>query len=77
MKGQLSLFLNPIMSLTTEQQELCLRDFEQVEYRLRNTDHHFHRDMLIASTQMLILNSSISTPIYMARTISLYKMLPS
>ncbi|MDC1878623.1 helix-turn-helix domain-containing protein [Bacteroides uniformis] len=56
MKGQLSLFLNPIMSLTTEQQELCLRDFEQVEYRLRNTDHHFHRDMLIASTQMLILD---------------------
>ena len=51
MKGQLSLFLNPIMSLTTEQQELCLR-----EYRLRNTDHHFHRDMLIASTQMLILD---------------------
>ena len=30
--------------------------FEQVEYRLRNTDHHFHRDMLIASTQMLILD---------------------
>lgn len=56
MKGQLSLFLNPIMSPTTEQQELCLRDFEQVEYRLRNTDHHFHRDMLIASTQMLILD---------------------
>ena len=56
MKGQLSLFLNPIMSLTTEQQELCLRDFEQLEYRLRNTDHHFHRDMLITSTQMLILD---------------------
>lgn len=29
MKGQLSLFLNPIMSLTTEQQELCLRDLNK------------------------------------------------
>lgn len=56
MKGQLSLFLNPIMHLTAEQQELCLRDFELVEYRLLNTSHHFYRDMLIASTQMLILD---------------------
>lgn len=56
MKGQLSLFLNPIMHLTAEQQELCFHDFELVEQRLRNTDHHFYRDMLIASIQMLILD---------------------
>lgn len=56
MKGQLSLFLNPIMRLTTEQQELCRQDFEMVEYRLCHADHHFHRDMLIASIQMLILD---------------------
>lgn len=55
-KGQLSLFLNPIMRLTTEQQELCRQDFEMVEYRLCHADHHFHRDMLIASIQMLILD---------------------
>lgn len=56
MKGQLALFINPIMNLTAEQQELCRRDFELVEFRLHNTDHHFHRDMLIASIQMLILD---------------------
>lgn len=56
MKGQLSLFLNPIMHLTAEQQKLCFHDFKLVEQRLRNTDHHFYRDMLIASIQMLILD---------------------
>lgn len=56
MKGQLSLFLNPIMPLNAEQQELCRWDFELVEYRLHHADHHFHRDMLIASVQMLILD---------------------
>lgn len=56
MKGQLSLFINPIMRLTAEQQELCCRDFEMVEFRLYNTDHHFHRDMLISTVQILILD---------------------
>lgn len=56
MKGQLSLFINPIMHLTAEQQELCRRDFDMVEFRLRNTDHHFHRDMLISTVQILILD---------------------
>lgn len=56
MKGQLSLFINPIMRLTAEQQELCRRNFEMVEFRLRNTDHHFHRDMLIGTLQILILD---------------------
>lgn len=56
MKGQLALFLDPVMRLTPEQQELCRRDFLMVEERLRATGHHFYRDMLIAAVQMLILD---------------------
>ncbi len=56
MKGQLALFLNPVMHLTPEQQEVCHRDFLMVEQRLYDTDHHFHRDTLIAAIQMLILD---------------------
>ena len=56
MKGQLALFLNPIMKLDAGQRELCRRDFEMVEARLAQTDHHFRRDLLIASVQMLIID---------------------
>lgn len=56
MKGQLALFLNPVMRLTPEQQEVCRSDFRMVEQRLRHTEHHFYRNMLIASVQMLILD---------------------
>lgn len=56
MKGQLSLFLNPIMRLTTKQQEICRWDFDMAECRLHDTGHHFYRDILIATMQMLILD---------------------
>lgn len=56
MKGQLTLFLNPVMQLTKNQQYMCRRDFEMVEFRLKNTEHHFYRDMLINAVQMLILD---------------------
>lgn len=56
MKGQLALFRNPIMKLDAKQWELCRRDFEMVEERLAQTDHHFRRDLLIASVQMLIID---------------------
>ena len=46
MKGQLALFLNPIMKLDAGQQELCRRDFEMVEARLAQTGHHFRKDLL-------------------------------
>ena len=55
-KGQLALFLNPVMRLTAEQQEVCRSDFRMVEQRLSDTGHHFRRDMLIAAVQMLILD---------------------
>lgn len=55
-KGQLALFLNPVMHLTPEQQEVCCSDFRMVEQRVGDTGHHFHRDMLITAVQMLILD---------------------
>ncbi len=56
MKGQLALFLNPVMKLDDAQQEQCRKDFEMVEARLAQTDHHFRKDLLIASVQMLIID---------------------
>lgn len=56
MKGRLALFLNPIMKLDAGQWELCRKDFEMVEARLAQTDHHFRRDLLIASVQLLIID---------------------
>lgn len=55
-KGQLALFLNPIMRLTPEQQEVCRRDFLMVEQRLNETGHHFYRETLITAIQILILD---------------------
>lgn len=55
-KGQLALFLNPVMHLTPEQQDVCRSDFRMVEQRMADTGHHFRRDILIAAVQMLILD---------------------
>lgn len=56
MKGQLSLFLNPVMHLTPEQQKVCRNDFDNVEFRLGNDDHHFYRDVMINVVQTMILD---------------------
>lgn len=56
MKGQLALFLDPVMKLDAGQLELCRKDFEMVEERLAQTYHHFRRDLLIASVQLLIID---------------------
>ncbi len=56
MKGAFLLFLNPVMHLNSEQKERCKCNFELLEQRLYNTEHHFHNDMLIATIQMTILD---------------------
>lgn len=56
MKGTLALFLNPIMHLTPEQQMVCLRDFELLELRIKDTEHRFYREMLINAMQTVILD---------------------
>ena len=56
MKGQLALFLDPVMKLDASQRKQCRDDFEMVEARLAQTGHHFRRDLLTASVQMLIID---------------------
>ena len=55
-KGQLALFLDPVMHLTDTQRTRCLDDFSQLEYRLSDPGHHFYRDMLLCAMQTLILD---------------------
>ena len=56
MKGQLALFLNPVMHLTPEQQIICRRDFEILEARIKDTELRFYREILINSMQTAILD---------------------
>lgn len=56
MKGQLALFLNPVMHLTPEQQIICRRDFEILETRIKDTEHRFYCEILINSMQTAILD---------------------
>ncbi len=72
-RGQLSLFLNPVMSLDEGQRFVCERDFRWIEYRLTQTNHTFYRELLMNAVQSAILDffdfhsvinkeSTISTP---------------
>lgn len=56
MKGQLALFLNPIMHLTEEQFEQCRRNFDNLQIRIAQTAHHFYHEMLINIVQSLIID---------------------
>lgn len=56
MKGQLSLFLNPVMNLDANQRFVCERDFRWIEYRLTQTNHAFYRELLINAIQSAILD---------------------
>lgn len=56
MKGQLSLFLNPVMHLDEGQRFVCERDFRWIDYRLHQTDHTFYRELLINAVQSAILD---------------------
>lgn len=56
MKGQLSLFLNPIMHLNDNQRFVCERDFRWIDYRLNQTDHTFYHELLTNAVQSAILD---------------------
>lgn len=56
MKGQLALFLNPVMHLTAEQLQVCQRNFDLLERRIRDTEHRFYRETLINAMQAAILD---------------------
>ena len=55
-KGQLSLFLNPVMKLDEGQRFVCERDFRWIEYRLNQTSHAFYNELLINAVQSAILD---------------------
>lgn len=55
-KGQLSLFLNPVMNLDADQRFVCERDFRWIEYRLGQTGHSFRRELLVNAVQSAILD---------------------
>ena len=56
MKGQLSLFSNPVIHLSPEQQILCRCDFDILEQRVDDTGHLFYRETLINAMQTAILD---------------------
>lgn len=73
MKGQLALFMNPVMHLNEAQFALCLQDFNGVEYRYRTKGFVFYEESLRCALQLMILDffdfhaylygeSSISSP---------------
>lgn len=55
-KGSMALFLNPLMHLTTEQYEVCLRDYDLLESRVNDTNHLFWRETVINAMQSAILD---------------------
>ena len=56
MRGQLSLFQNPIMRLDAEQQERCQLNFEAVKRRLKQTGHLFRHDALMNAVECMIID---------------------
>lgn len=55
-KGQLALFLNPVMHLTEEQFALCRRNFDNIRFRLSQKEHHFRNELLMNAVQTMILD---------------------
>lgn len=54
-QGTLSLFLNPIISLNEKEFELLVKDMDEIEYRIQNTQL-FRQDVLQCATQMMFLD---------------------
>lgn len=55
-RGQLALFMNPVMHLTPEQYGICRKDFDNIVFRLSQVDHHFHNELLMNAVQTMILD---------------------
>ena len=56
MRGHLSLFQNPIMKLTPEQQDICKMNFNAVKRRLEQTEHSFRHDALMNAVECMIID---------------------
>lgn len=55
-RGSIALFLNPVMPLSKFQYDLCMKDFDNVEFRLGCTCYRFYEESLRCAVQMLILD---------------------
>lgn len=55
-KGQLALFMNPVMHLDASQYALCRKDLDNIAFRLSQTDHHFREELLMNAVQAMILD---------------------
>ena len=55
-KGQLALFLNPVMHLSAEQYDICLKDFGNIAFRMKQTAHNFYDELLMNAVQTMILD---------------------
>lgn len=55
-KGQLALFLNPVMHLTAEQYAICQRDFDNIAFRLSQTTNCFQEELMMNAVQAMILD---------------------
>ncbi len=55
-KGVMSLYHNPVMSLDERHRQICENDFRMVEYRLHDTGHHFHKEALSSALRTLFLD---------------------
>ncbi len=56
MRGHLALFDNPVMHLSSEQQERCARNFAEIRRRLSQPQHHFYHEVLVTAVQTMILD---------------------
>lgn len=55
-RGQIALFKNPVMRLNEAQFELCLKDFESVEYRYNTRGFVFYEESIRCAVQLMILD---------------------
>ncbi len=56
MKGQLALFMNPVINLNDAQYNLCLRDFQGVKYRYETTGFVFYEESIRCAVQLMLLD---------------------
>lgn len=56
MKGHLALFIDPVMRLNPEQQEVCMLNFDYIKRRYAFSGHHFHREAMINAIQRMIID---------------------
>lgn len=55
-RGSMALFFNPVMNLTPEQYDLCVREFDWIAVRNSQTDNNFYVETLRNAVQAAILD---------------------